>query len=68
MLMALDEALRLANRREDLAHRQHERPACPDCGEVAQIQLIDHFVTPAVWRCRTCRREYTWEPLPKTGE
>ena len=52
-------ALKHAERREFLAKHGIR---CPKCG-TNQVQLMDHFVSPAEWRCRHCRHEFTYEPV-----
>lgn len=38
-------------------------PACPECAEAQQIQLYDWVMADAaIWRCRSCRYTWTWEP------
>jgi tRNA(Ile2) C34 agmatinyltransferase TiaS len=37
-------------------------PVCPACGEKMQIQLVDWSVTPADWKCRTCKYKWQFEP------
>ena len=54
----LKEASKLADRREFLC--QHV-PACA-CGEKQQIQLIHWHSGPAIWKCRICHKEWTYEP------
>lgn len=43
-------------------------PACPQCGEKHQMQLVDWLGDPAQWRCRRCRFEFLHEPIRKKTE
>lgn len=36
--------------------------ACPTCGEVWQVQLVDWLVSPGRWRCRVCKTAWAFEP------
>ncbi len=56
----MSEALRWADRREHLCRHA---PGCPTCGS-PQVQLIDHFVSPAAWRCRECNHIFAFEQEP----
>jgi transposase-like protein len=44
--------------RDDLLMRNS--PLCPDCMS-GQVQIKDKR-TPAEWRCRECKRRFTFEP------
>ncbi|HZI17841.1 MAG TPA: hypothetical protein VEY09_04525 [Pyrinomonadaceae bacterium] len=37
-------------------------PACPECGEMIQIQLCDWHSIPAGWKCRMCKHKFNDEP------
>ena len=54
----LKQALKYADRREFLAKNACY---CPVCG-TEQVQLINHFIKPAQWRCRHCETKFTFEP------
>ena len=51
-------ALKLAERREWLGKNAIH---CPQCG-TEQVQLVDHIVKPAQWKCRHCKYKYEFEP------
>jgi ribosomal protein L37AE/L43A len=34
---------------------------CPNCA-TQQVQLTNHFVTPAQWKCRECKTKFEYEP------
>ena len=40
---------------------------CPDCG-TNQVQLTNHFVTPAEWKCRHCKKRFNFEPIKMCNE
>lgn len=54
----LKRALKHAERRELLGKNAIN---CPKC-DTNQVQLIDHFVSPAEWKCRHCKTKFNFEP------
>ena len=42
----------------DLDVRGQAPPACPQCGEQQQIQIMNSLARPAQWRCRKCKNRY----------
>jgi len=38
------------------------KPDCPYCAEDCRIVLANCQTIPAVWRCETCKRQFTHEP------
>lgn len=54
----LDVLFDLADR---LAMLSHHAPACAACAS-PQVQVIDYFHTPALWKCRLCKHRFSFEP------
>jgi hypothetical protein len=52
-------ALSFAQRRMWLNGKNKE---CPDCGDASQQQLTFWTGEPAEWRCRLCKKSYSFEP------
>lgn len=54
----LARAVRWAKRRERLNATNH---FCPNC-RTKQVQLVAWILTPAMWKCRECQAEFSYEP------
>lgn len=47
-----------------LAMLCHHMPRCAACGD-AQVQVVDYFHVPALWKCRVCKHRFSFEPGPE---
>ena len=55
----IDHAMTFVDRRKHLGERM---PRCPSCCS-SQVHLVAYIeVTPAEWKCRTCRFNFAFEP------
>lgn len=58
LIETMNNAIESHSRREYLCKHI---PICPKC-ENEQVQLLDHLITPAEWRCRSCRHSFLFVP------
>lgn len=57
-MMLSDKALAWHDRCETLCYNINKaKPTC-ECGEREQFWLVNYFVQPALWKCRTCGKKF----------